>query len=155
MAWYEFNGVRLSHPEGWEITREETGAGVTVTVSPGGASFWAVTKLPFGVRADEAVETVTEAYREEYDDLDVRDAEPTADAAHAEELLEAVTAARPGPGVDLEWSVHDLPVAGRVRTVEIADVTLLVTCQADAIDWDDLVADFEMLTGSLRAAEDD
>ncbi|GIT29665.1 MAG: hypothetical protein Ct9H300mP1_17110 [Planctomycetaceae bacterium] len=47
--WYDDDGVRFAYPESWELVREETDGGVTLTVNADGTSFWTLALYPAAV----------------------------------------------------------------------------------------------------------
>ncbi|MBQ18123.1 MAG: hypothetical protein CMJ65_13455 [Planctomycetaceae bacterium] len=68
---YDDDGVRFAYPDSWELAREEDTGEVRLTVSGDGTSFWSLTLFPSGPAAIEVVETAVDAFRDEYDELDV------------------------------------------------------------------------------------
>lgn len=68
---YDDDGVRFTYPEDWALSRDEQDREVTLTVSDEGASFWTLSLYTEQTPAEVVIETAVDAFREEYQELDV------------------------------------------------------------------------------------
>src|SRR5437870_1704872 len=152
-ATYERSGLYFDYPESWLLEeggqdeetddageaaepREERDEPTSVTVhSPGGA-FWTVLKYRGATDPRRYLEASLSAMREEYDDLDVTPAE---ESLHGHRLT----------GYDLNFFYLDLTNTAHIRGVKTLGATLLILCQADDREWEQIEDVFEAMTSSL------
>jgi hypothetical protein len=139
-ASYDKAGLSFQYPETWELEEEVSGqGGIEVTVhSPTGA-FWSVRLERSPVDPRRMTQTAVEAMRTEYEGLE---AEPATDVVDGSEL----------EGVDMSFFYLDLTSTAKVRTAQTALGTLLVLCQAEDRDFEQLEPVFDAMTLSLLRA---
>jgi hypothetical protein len=151
-AVYDKSGLCFEYPETWlleesgpdEDSDESDAAGgdpddpISVSVhSPGGA-FWTVLKYRGASDPKRYLEASLAAMREEYEDLD---AEPAQESVEGHRLT----------GYDLNFFYLDLTNTTHIRGVKTLGSTLLIFCQADDREWDEIESVFQAMTSSLLA----
>lgn len=131
------DGVTFVYPEGWELSRDEHGTDVTWHLQTDGSAFWSLTLLASCPTAEEAVEAVVDAFREEYPDLDVYSGPDTP---------------LPGPaaGCDIDFVYVDLVNAARIRAEATSVFTAVVVYQGEDREVELYREQFEAITRSLR-----
>jgi len=72
---YAAHGVRFRYPDDWDLTEQQTESNVTITVSSQETSFWSLTLFFDRLQPEQVLETALDAFRNEYDDIDVYPAE--------------------------------------------------------------------------------
>jgi hypothetical protein len=134
-AIFDHLGVQFQYPEGWSLEAGDEADGDEVTVySPGGA-FWSLT-IRDGSDPAEMMETVVEAMREEYDDLD---SENVGDLIAGEELI----------GYDLNFYCLDLTNTAQVRAFRRGATTYLMIWQAEDREFEEIAPIFRAIATSL------
>ena len=68
---YEGNGIRFRYPASWELVEQEEGESTSITVASPETSFWSVSIFRDGPSPEQVVASAVEAFREEYDEVDV------------------------------------------------------------------------------------
>ncbi len=68
---YEGHGVRFQYPAYWELSEQEDGRSASITVASPETSFWSVSLFFDGPSPRAVVDSAIEAFREEYDEVDV------------------------------------------------------------------------------------
>ena len=68
---YRSHGVEFTYPEHWELAEDREGEQLSVSVSSPGTSFWLLSLFFDRPAPDQLIESALQAYREEYDELDV------------------------------------------------------------------------------------
>ena len=72
---YSNHGVRFRYPEAWELTEEEHGRDVVVSVASPETSFWTLSLLEGRPDPERVLREVVETFRGEYVELDEYQAE--------------------------------------------------------------------------------
>jgi NAD(P)-dependent dehydrogenase (short-subunit alcohol dehydrogenase family) len=139
MAQFDQHGVRFRVPDEWTLSEDVDDAGDrrTLVVQSPGSTFWALSLLPAGTAADEAVEAVIAAYRDEYPSLDVY-------------TLSARLGRLPAEARDLDFLTLDSVVNVQIRAVEAATFTALLLVQAADPELAHFQADLTQLSDSLE-----
>ena len=135
--WYDDDGVRFAYPESWELAREEDAGEVRLSVSNDGTSFWSLTLFPGGPPAIEVVETAVDAFRDEYDELDVY-------------TIEESLCGFPVEGRALEFVCLELLNSAWLRGFETPGFTALVFFQGTDHELRKIRSVLEAITSSLR-----
>ena len=142
-ATYDRSGLNFLYPENWKLVEDSMDAipRTVVIQSPTGA-FWSVDIHPFSVSREELIETVAQAMKEEYPEIE---SHPI-----SEEILgsEAV-------GFDLFFCCLDFVVTSRIRALQVGHATYLLTYQAEDRDFQELGVVFEAMTVSLLKSDDE
>lgn len=134
MGTYDKDGIRFEYPENWTLDEENGDSRAIAVHSPGGA-FWLVSPT-----ADEDPDWVAEealrALQEEYEDLE---SEPIEESVAGHELV----------GYDVNFWYLDLTNTSLIRSVRTDDATLLVLCQSEDREFDEVEEIFRAMTASL------
>ena len=142
-ATYDRSGLNFLYPENWKLVEDSMDAipRTIVIQSPTGA-FWSVDIHPFSVSREELIETVAQAMKEEYPELE---SYPV-----SVEILdnEAV-------GFDLFFCCLDFVVTSHIRALQVGHATYLLTYQAEDRDFEKLGPVFDAMTLSLLKSTDD
>ena len=135
--WYDDDGVRFAYPESWELSREEEEAGVVMlTVVADGTSFWTLALYPGVTAANQLVETAVEAYREEYEEVDVYP-------------VEGSLCGFPCEGCDVEFVCLELINTAALRAFETPGFTAVVLYQGTDHELRETRSVLEAITRSL------
>ena len=133
-------GLRFDYPDNWtvDISDAQGGQAAVTVYSPDGG-FWSVSAHAPGEPASRLSDAVVAEMREEYRELDM---EPASDGVGGLML----------PGYDLNFYCLDLTNTAAVRTLETADATYLLLCQAEDREWDRIARVFSAITESFVRA---
>jgi hypothetical protein len=134
------DGVRFQYPANWQLTREDSANGWTVTVQSPDTAFFLVS---FDAEMPEPtlmVETALEALRSEYPELE------------AEDALESL-AGQPALGHDIRFFSLDLTVTCGTRSFYSDRGTIFVIWQANDLEQDTIALVFRAMCASLRVEE--
>ena len=74
---YDSNGVRFRFPKHWELHEEHSDNQLSITVSSPDTSFWTLSLFFNPLQENELIETALDAFREEYEELDIYPVEET------------------------------------------------------------------------------
>jgi len=135
------DGVVFVYPEGWDLSREEHGTDVTWHLQTDGSAFWSLTLLASRPTAEDALEAVLDAFRQEYPDLDI---------------YTGPDLALPGPvaGCDLDFVYVDLVNSARIRAEATSAFTAIVIYQGEDREVAQYREQFEAISRSLRYSGD-
>src|ERR1017187_1425806 len=120
---FEADGIRFQYPDSWKLTREDAESGWTVTVQSPATAFFLVTfddKMP---DVDLVTQTVLDALRADYPDLEADDA------------LESL-ARQPAIGHDIRFFSLDLTNTCHTRCFCSDAGTVLMMWQANDLELD-------------------
>ena len=134
---YEGHGVQFDYPGFWEISEEEEGADVLLTVSADGSCFWALRILKECPRAEDVVVSCIEAFEAEYDEVEVQDVRGT-------------LATMPAVCRELEFSCFELLNTVGLSSVRAADMSLLAWWQGTDHQLEEVRSVFEQISQSVR-----
>jgi hypothetical protein len=123
IAEFEQAGVRFKYPENWQLEREETDTGWTVTVQSPETAFLMLSFREDMPTTDSMVETALAALREEYAELE------------ADDCVDSV-AGQPAVGHDIRFFSLDLTNTCWTRSFYGAQGTLLLLCQLSDLELD-------------------
>jgi hypothetical protein len=68
---YQGNGIRFRYPASWELVEQKDGESTSITVASPETSFWSVSLFRDNPSPQQVVASAIEAFREEYDEVDV------------------------------------------------------------------------------------
>ena len=68
---YRSHGICFRYPDDWEVSEHQEGPEVSISVQSPATSFWLLTLLFDCPDPDRIAEAALDAFRDEYDDLDV------------------------------------------------------------------------------------
>ncbi|MBM3992784.1 MAG: hypothetical protein FJ303_01300 [Planctomycetes bacterium] len=137
---FQADGIRFQYPTSWRLTREEAESGWNVTVQSPSTAFFLLTLDTDMPQVEQVAETVLEALRSEYPGLE------------AETALESI-AGQPALGHDIRFFSLDLTNTCRTRVLYSEAGTILLMCQANDLDLDDVEPVFRAICASVRVDE--
>lgn len=135
-ATYQFHGVKFRYPREWEITEQQTDEQLSITVSSPLTAFWTLSLFPDCPEPEDVVDTVLEAFQEEYTEMD--------DYPSKERVGKRPTIAR-----DIDFVCLDVLNLARVRAFRTGGFTALVLFQLTEAEQDETGPLLEMITRSL------
>ena len=121
MAHFNESGIRFQYPENWQLEREEHESGWTVSVQSPQTAFFLITVNAEGPDAEQMADTVLEAMRADYPDLE------------AEEFLDSL-AGQPAVGHEMRFIALDLTNTCWTRSLYRPEGTALVMWQTNDLD---------------------
>lgn len=137
---FQADGVWFQYPDNWRMTREDADGGWTVSVQSPDTAFLLVTFDENMPEVDQVAETVLEALRADYPELEADDA------------LESL-AGQPALGHDIRFFSLDLTNTCCTR-VFCSDLgTILVMWQANDLELEHVEPIFKAIRKSLRVDE--
>jgi hypothetical protein len=113
---FEGHGIRFSYPAYWEITEQDDGASISLTVASPDTSFWAISLFSDGPAPRQLVDSATEAFREEYEEVDLYP-------------VDAVPGSSETAGCDLDFVCFELINSASLRSFVAGPYTVLVLYQ--------------------------
>ncbi len=130
-------GLQFDYPENWTVDISDAQGGqVAVTVYSPEGGFWSISAHAPGEPASRLCDAVVAEMREEYRELDMERAKDSVGGLAL-------------PGYDLNFYCLDLTNTAAVRTLETADATYLLLCQAEDREWDRVARVFSAITESF------
>ncbi|MEC9008848.1 MAG: hypothetical protein VX877_06265 [Planctomycetota bacterium] len=135
--WYDDDGVRFAFPESWELTREDEEPGVVMlSVTGDGTSFWTLALYTGVTAASQLIETAVDAYREEYEEVDVYP-------------VEGSLCVFPCEGCDVEFVCLELINTASLRAFETPGFAAVVLYQGTDHELRETRSVLEAITSSL------
>lgn len=134
---YSDHGVQFSYPADWELSEEKRDDETEITVASPNTAFWSLTLFYDRPEPEYVMETVLNAFREEYPELDVYESK-------------ARVCGKKAVARDIEFVCWELLNSAWARTFRTAKFTALVLCQGNDKELqgtDDILA---RITQSLR-----
>ena len=135
---YNSHGVRFRYPAEWELTEQDDGEQISITVTgpPPHAAFWTLTLFPRGPDPSDLVAAAVDAFHEEYDELD--------DYSSKVRLCKRPTVAR-----DVDFVCLELLNSAGIRAFRAPDFTVFVLYQFTEAERQDAGPILEQITRSL------
>ncbi|MCA8998337.1 MAG: hypothetical protein KDA80_15165 [Planctomycetaceae bacterium] len=141
MADYHDSEIEFRYPDGWELIQDEVDGDPSVTVQRDGA-FWTATILKSRPAVEDVLSQATDAFREEYDELDVYESQaPLCGEKH--------------PFREIEFFAVDLVNRVWLRALRNGRFTLFIMAQATDHECEELSPIFDAITASLAIVSDD
>ena len=134
------DGIRFQYPDSWQLTREDAENGWTVSVQSPETAFFMLTFDQGMPDPDLVVETVLEALRADYPDLE------------AEDALESI-AGQPALGHNITFFSLDLTNTAGTRCFYADTGTILLMWQANDLELAQMELVFKAMCASLRVEE--
>lgn len=134
---FEEDGLRFQYPDGWTLTREEADSGWTVSVQSPETAFFLVAFDKSMPEAGQVAETVLEALRADYPELE------------AEHAVESV-AQQPALGHNITFFSLDLTNTCCTRSFYSDAGTVLLMWQANDLELDAVEPIFKAMCASVR-----
>jgi hypothetical protein len=137
---FEADGIRFMYPDNWKLTRDEAGAGWSVSVQSPDTAFFMVTFDENMPEAAQVADTVLEALRADYPDLE------------ADEAVESL-AGQPALGHNIRFFSLDLTNTCGTRVFYSDTGTVLLMWQAADLEFESVEPVFKAIRASLRVEE--
>src|SRR5262249_13965852 len=113
---YRRDGLSFRYPQSWELSEEAADRQRTITLQTAGASFWTLTIFSDRPDPERVLESVLQAYRDDYDEIDVYE------APGENGLLPTVAA-------ELDFVYLDIVNSVAVRAFQTEDLSAVVIYQ--------------------------
>jgi hypothetical protein len=136
-ATYENSEVRFLYPENWMLSEEETEEWPrSLSLQSPSSGFWSLHVYPTRRNANLAAQEAVTGLREAYEDVE------------SEEVSEKIGPAD-SVGYNLDFIYLDFIVRAEVRSFDVGPRTVVVLCQAESREFDELARVFRAITLSL------
>jgi hypothetical protein len=133
------DGIQFLYPENWEMDRQETGGGWTVSVQSPETAFFMLCYDAEGPESATMADTALEALRSEYPALE------------SDEVVESL-AGQPAVGHDVRFFSLDLTNTCWLRSFSCDSGTVLVMWQANDLELDRLGPVLRAICASIQVA---
>lgn len=137
---FQADGIRFQYPDSWRLTREDAETGWTVSIESPETAFFMLTFDDQMPEVGLVAETVLDALRADYPDLE------------AEDAVESI-AGQPALGHDIRFFSLDLTNTCRTRSFYSDAGTILVMWQTNDLELEDVEPVFRAICASLRVEE--
>lgn len=141
VAQFDETGIRFKYPENWQLEREESEAGWTVSLQSPDTAFLMLCFREDMPSTDEMAESALEALREEYPELE------------AEDRLDSL-AGQPAIGHDIRFFSFDLTNTCWTRSFYSSRGTVLLLCQFNDLESDKNEPVLRAICASLELEDD-
>ncbi|MEX0725908.1 MAG: hypothetical protein WEB58_17945 [Planctomycetaceae bacterium] len=138
---YTGYGVQFRYPGAWALSETRQSDEVTIQVESGETSFWSLTLLFDLPEPADVIEVVSQAFREEYPELDLY-------ASHDQ------LNGRPTWGCDIEFVSFELVNSAFVRCFQADDFTGVVLYQGTDLELETTQPEMDAMTKSLAVTDD-
>jgi len=135
-AIYRSHGVTFRYPDEWELSEQDTGEQISITVSSPQTAFWTVSIFPDRPDPADIVAAALDAFHDEYDELD--------DYPAKVRLCRSPTVAR-----DIDFVCLELLNIAGVRAFRTRDFTVLVLFQLTEREREEIGPILDHITQSL------
>lgn len=139
---FEGHGIRFEYPDDWILHEQPSPDELTLTVHSQETSFWSLTLLFDRPDPQRVIDSVLDAFREEYTEIDVYPNETRLND-------------QPAVACELDFVCHELIGSAFLRAVAAPDFTLLVLYQGADLELDDLQPLLEKIGRTLTWESDD
>jgi hypothetical protein len=113
---YQGHGIRFRYPAFWQLAEQDDGESKSITVASPNTSFWSISLFPEGTSPEQVIASAVEAFREEYDELDVYPSE-------------AMLGDHLGAALDVDFVCLELINSAFLRSFQTDQLTVLVLYQ--------------------------
>jgi hypothetical protein len=135
-AVYKSHGVMFRYPDEWELSEQQEGEQISITVSSPQTAFWTVSLFPDRPEPADIVAAAIEAFHDEYDELD--------DYPSRVRVCQ-----RPTVGRDIDFVCLELLNSAGIRAFRTRAFTVLVLFQLTDGERDESGPVIERITRSL------
>ena len=135
-------GIRFRYPDSWDLSEQQSENELTITVASPTTAFWSLTLFEDGPRPEELIELAVEAFRDEYEELDVYSAKV--------ELCHRASVAR-----DLEFVCLELLNSAFLRSFRTGNFSVLILYQGTDQELAETREVLESISSSLECDEDE
>ena len=139
---YHKHGVRFLFPADWTISEQSSEEETTISLQSDGTSFWTLMLFHQRPELDDVLNTVVDAFEQDYDDVDV--------ISTVESL-----GGLPALGRDLDFVCYDLVNSASVRALQTSDLTLMVLYQGTDHELKETRDQLQSISASLVCDNDD
>jgi hypothetical protein len=122
-AEFDESGIRFQYPENWNLEREESDTGWSVSVQSPGTAFLMMSLHEDMPSAERVIQTALAALQEVYPDLE------------SDDCVDSL-AGQPAIGHDIRFFSLDLTNTCWTRSFYTAQGTVLVLCQTSDLEYD-------------------
>jgi hypothetical protein len=140
-ATYQAHGVRFRYPPEWDVTEQQEGDQISITVSSPATAFWTVSLFPGCPEPEDIVAAALDAFHEEYDELD--------EYPSKVRVCKCRTVAR-----DIDFVCLELLNSAGIRAFRARQFTVLVLFQLTEAERAEITPIFESMTRSLTCPVD-
>ncbi len=146
------HGVRFEYPPDWELSEQESDQSFTVFADSEETSYWQLSLFFDHPSPGDVMESALEAYREEYEELDIYPA-----AAIHDESEEAFSGMSPREEIacEIEFVSLEMINSGSLRSFRNDLCTALVLYQGTDRELDETRSILERMTDSLSFVPDE
>lgn len=134
---YQQHGVSFRYQSDWELTEESTDAQHVITLQTAGASFWTITIFEDRPDPELILESVLDAFHDDYEDVDVYP-------------VQATLHRQPAAAADLDFVYLDVITSVVIRAFQTDAVSALVMYQGTDQELEHLRSKFDAVTESLE-----
>lgn len=134
---YHNHGLRFEYPDIWEFNEHTIEGDVMLSVAASDTSFWLLRIIADCSPPPQVIQSCLEAFKEEYDDLEV-------------ERPDTSLAQMPASALDASFFCMDLMNSVGLRSVRTAEFTLLVWWQSTQLELEENEVVFEHMTRSVQ-----
>jgi hypothetical protein len=136
---YQSHGVKFRYPRDWELSEQQEGEQISITVSSPLTAFWTLTLFLDRPDPGDIVAAALDAFHEEYAELD--------DYPSKTRLCKRPTVAR-----DIDFVCLELLNSASIRAFRARDFTVLVLFQFTEGERDETGPILERITRSLSCS---
>lgn len=140
-ALFDDGGLRFRYPESWQIEREDTEAGWTVSVQSPGTAFLMISLREDLPTTDQLADETLAALQTEYPGLEA-------------EAYQDTVAGQPAIGHEIRFFSFDLTNTCWTRAIYTGLGTLLILCQTNDLELETAEPVFRAICASLRVDEE-
>lgn len=138
---YQADGISFRYPDNWQLDREESADGWTVSLQSPGTAFLTLTCDHSGASIEEMAETALEALQADYPDLE---AQPQVETLAGQMAV----------GHDIQFFSFDLTNTCWTRSLYSAASAVLVLCQTNDLELEQYEPILRAICASLKVEEE-
>lgn len=140
-AFFDQDGIKLLYPENWELQREESDSGWTISLQSPGTAFLVVSFDADLPEMELMAQAALEALKGEYEQLE------------ADDCVETI-AGQPAVGFDVRFFSLDLTNTCWIRSFYSGQGTVLVMWQINDLELATVEPVLRAICASIKVAED-
>lgn len=139
---YEGHGIHFRYPAFWELKEQQDDQSTSIEVASPDTSFWSISLFFDGPSPRQIVQSAIEAFREEYDEVDIYPADE-------------MTGDRAGAACDVDFVCFELINSAYLRSFQTARFTVLVLYQGFDGELETTRPLLEAISASLKFEGED
>jgi len=140
MQSFDDGRIRFEYPSDWEVDVASTDEGSVVTAASGETAFWSLALFPKRPGVERVMNSALEAFRDDYDELDIYD--------------EGSDEARRSKECSLEFVCHELIAGAHLHAFASPAGTALVLYQFADVEREHVSGVLEAISESLEFVDD-